>query len=285
MTLSFGEISWDTLLLLDSIPKPGCQAFVGEEVSIPGGCALNTAVHLAAMSGDVVLGGNDVGGDIYGDRIRESLTRFDVRFIAKQIKSKKTPRCDCLIDNKTKERSFLLWHDGIQQFRPDMFNEISLGNIDLAFVDPYLKEASSALLELIQKRCNKIWLQDLGPDDPRVALGDVVQISLDESEDLGEKKLRLLGQRYFRGRCSTLIATAGKNGVFLFRSDGLFIFREAQRAEVVDTTGCGDAFRAGAMVAWKKGRSWDEILQAGVERGAYQATLFGSNPLLVLTKL
>ena len=270
-------------MLADSIPKPGCQAFIKKELSVPGGCALNTAVHLGMMKEDVVLCGNDIGADIYGEKIKESLKKLGTKFISKQIAGKKTPRCDCLIDQETKERSFLLYHDGIQQFRPDMFDEIPFDKIEMAFIDTYLKEASSALLELIQNRCNKIWLQDLAPQDPRVALGDVVQISLDGSEDFAEENIRFLAQKYFRGRCSTIIATAGKIGAFLLRSDGSCMFEEAQETRVIDTTGCGDAFRAGAMAVWKKNKSWKEILEAGVARGAHQAAIFGSNPISGLT--
>ena len=265
-------------MLVDNIPKPGEQTFCHHVMDIPGGCTLNTAVHLAMMGEEVLLGGNDIGKDLFGEKLLDHLKKIHLKSTIQKKNPYGTPRCDVILDGKSRERSFVLHHKGIQTFRPEMVEKIDLSDIEIAFIDPYLKQASSAMLELIQNRCRKIWLQDISPDDPRVGLGDIVQISLKESTSVDQVKQ--IASQYFRGRCQAVFVTAGKQGAYLMRANKFFLHEPTSPIKVVDTTGCGDAFRAGALSVWRRNGSWKEMLVAGGMRGAYQASIWGSNPII-----
>lgn len=100
-----------------------------------------------------------------------------------------------------------------------------------------------------------------------------------------EDALMLSGQpdrgsaiRWFhdRGVKATAI-TLGAEGASLCRSGAAELLEAAPRVEVVDTTGCGDAFSAGFIAGLLEGRSDQESLRLGVAAGSCVATGLGSD--------
>lgn len=64
------------------------------------------------------------------------------------------------------------------------------------------------------------------------------------------------------------IETLGAQGVRASIGEKKYEFPAIPNITVVETTGAGDAFRAGLLSARAKGKSWQESLQKGIELGA-----------------
>jgi sugar/nucleoside kinase (ribokinase family) len=287
--LCFGEISWDRLWLLDELPRGSGDCHLLFEQEMPGGCALNTAGVLRALGARVTLGGNAVGDDARGRAIREHLRAAGVDDRVVLRPGIRTPFCQCLVSKRDGHRDFVLEHSGIQDFRPEsaaelarLVEECRAGRYSHAFVQPYIREAARRLLEDAQgaPQDSKMWvmIQDQAPDSEYVPLVDAIQISLPEDEDFTPARLAELARGYQRGRLATVFVTHGARGVAICEKEKApRIIPGVPAREVRDTTGCGDAFRAGLMAGLARGWGLDEAVALGQKVGAVKAGILGSH--------
>lgn len=75
----------------------------------------------------------------------------------------------------------------------------------------------------------------------------------------------------------TAIVKLGPDGACTW-IDGQCLHRPAFEAHVIDTVGAGDAFAAGAIVAWKAGQSLEDVLDAGNAFGRDAVEQRGARP-------
>lgn len=66
----------------------------------------------------------------------------------------------------------------------------------------------------------------------------------------------------------TLIETLGERGVRLVHENSETFFAAQKVENVVETTGAGDAFRAGVLAQLVQGKGWEESIENGIELGA-----------------
>jgi sugar/nucleoside kinase (ribokinase family) len=281
--LCFGEISWDRLWLLNRIPRGSGDCHLLFEQEMPGGCALNTACVLRALGASVTLGGNAVGDDERGRGIADHLKSagVDSRLVLRA--GVRTPFCQCLVSQDDGHRDFVLEHSDIQAFGgPELgtlVEECRRGHYAQAFVQPYVREASRRLLESVQE-VEGLWLliQDQEPDSEFVPLVDAIQISLPEGEEFTVTAIGSLTAPYFRGRMTRVFVTNGPHGVaHCERGEAPVLVPGVRAPEVRDTTGCGDAFRAGLMAGRLRGLSWADSIRLGTRVGALKAGILGSH--------
>jgi adenosine kinase len=80
-------------------------------------------------------------------------------------------------------------------------------------------------------------------------------------------------------RGGALILTLGEQGSEIHHADGLAKIPVVRAAEVVDPTGCGDAYRAGLLAGRVRGHSWETAGRMGSLMGAYQVAVAGTQNL------
>lgn len=291
--LCFGEISWDLRVLLPRLPKDSTSLtslFRQENHPVPlpvpvhegpGGCALNTAFALRVLGAPVTLSGNLLGDDDFGARIKHATRALGIRDEILQRAGISTALCYCVVEENTGERDFVLEHEFIQttdeNLVPQIAHEIRAGAYEYVFVQPYIREMSRRLLHEIQETSTWILTQDLAADSEFVELCDAIQISLEDHQEFHEDMISSLAKPYFRGRSQELFITAGARGVGYVRKGERARLFPGERAEkVIDTTGCGDAFRAGLMWGRANGLVIDEAIALGQLVGAYKAGVEGS---------
>jgi len=267
--LCVGEVSWDFAEVPD-----GSVATTGG----PGGCALNTAVALRWLGAGVTLAGNPLGLDAHGDAIVAALAAKGIEALVPRRAGIATPSCRCLVDRATGERAFVVSHADIQtpalDAIPVIAARIARGAYSHVFVQPYVEPLADALLARIAGAPVWIAMQDVAPDSPFVARGDALQISRDDADPAA---LAALAAPFFRGRMAELIVTAGARGAaWIARGEPPRWFAAVPVAPVVDTTGCGDAFRAGFMFARACGQPIDACFALAHRLGALKACLPGS---------
>jgi len=113
---------------------------------------------------------------------------------------------------------------------------------------------------------------------------DVVQMDRNECEALFGKKIKTFGQ--VAGYAKRILGTgAGKVLITLGALGGLFAYRESDKQKfvrfsnmkcnVLDTTGCGDAFAAGYLVSWHDNNDFAGALKWGTLMAAVNCEFVG----------
>ncbi len=82
---------------------------------------------------------------------------------------------------------------------------------------------------------------------------------------------------------STVIITAGKDGVYFSEFGKNFIHRPASNIHVVDTVGAGDAFHGGLMFGLARGWDINKAITLGIECGSINCQSFGARTGMLRT--
>lgn len=80
-------------------------------------------------------------------------------------------------------------------------------------------------------------------------------------------------------RFPAVVLTLGADGALFAARDGATTRVEAEPAEVVDTTGAGDAFAAGFLSLWTSSRDAHASLAAGAAAAARATSVLGARPV------
>lgn len=268
---------------MTELPSEGTDCHLISESAAPGGCALNSACVLHALGAPVTLAGSAVGNDDEGRAIVAYLEKHGIDSGLVVREGHRTQRCFCLVSQQTGARSFILSPGDMQWYGDELVREwlprIRAGEFSHVFIQPYVRAGAMRLLGEIQATPAWILIQDVEADDEAVPLTNVVQISLPESAVFTPEGVERVGRAYLRGRCSQVWLTAGARGVgVVTRGEPARLFPAVKvPGDIVDTTGCGDAFRAGAMWALFRGDSLEAAMKLGQQVGAYKAGVWGSH--------
>lgn len=281
--LCFGEVAWDGMWIVNRLPRSEGDCHLLLDQGGAGGCALNTACVLAGFGLPVDLAGNAVGQDLRGRTLRRYLRQVGVRSMIRSWSGVETPFCQCMVEEKTGYRQFILRHETIQETRPELWNDAvrraQKGAYSHAFVQPYLEELSFRFLTAIRD-VPDLWLmiQDVPAQSPFVPKVDAVQVSLTPEQKFDLKTCRSTSKAYFRGRLRQVFVTAGDRGAaYCERGSDPVLFPALQVPRVLDTTGCGDAFRAGVMAGLYRGLDIQKAVRLGIRWGARKAEVYGSH--------
>ena len=73
--ICLGRVKYDINLLVDVMPKEGSTQEFFNKVGNGGGCASNIGIGLSKWGVSVAMSGV-VGNDVYGNRVKEELTKM-----------------------------------------------------------------------------------------------------------------------------------------------------------------------------------------------------------------
>ena len=106
---------------------------------------------------------------------------------------------------------------------------------------------------------------------------DYLLPSLEEGKVLsGEDRAEVIAE-FLLQHYKSVVVTQGSTGAF-FASQTQRTRVDAKQAELVDSTGAGDAFAAGFLAATLEGQSVEGALELAVKTGAIAVTLVGGRP-------
>jgi len=282
--IGIGALNYDILYVVERIAGPGEEVGIIDINKAPGGSAANTIVALARLgidTGFVGVLGNDNEGDI-------AFMREGVDVMIKRVDGS-TGAAIGFIDSKG-ERTLYIY--------PGVNDKLRINDIDMEFVAnskfvhmssfvnraqlemlcelaTQLKESKSKLSFSPGMLCSKYELADLYTIIER---SEVVFLSENELESL------ISGDNY-EHRASKLLdigasivcVTLGERGCYVVNTAGESHLVEAYpTADVVDTTGAGDAFAAGFLYGLLYSKSIYECARAGNLLASYCIRKYGS---------
>jgi len=257
-----------------SFPASGEEIFADNFAIHPGGGAYITAAYLAAAGVDAALCSVLPGGPL-GHQVSQQIDQsgVDLSYCESAPKGG-TPQITVAISSKG-ERSFLTNRSGpalpdsIHRAMDDPdLTHLHIGEIATLADNPDLIQRAQKRALTVSLDCSwdEAWLKNFATPD----LIKPVDLFLPS-----EKELRMLlnfetplrdNADEIAKLAACVVVKQGAGGATCF-SGGTVIRSDAVGADVVDTTGAGDAFNAGFLAAWLYGGTPQDCLRSGNSLG------------------
>lgn len=270
-----GHVNWDVTVSVDRLPDPDGEAAIVDHHEGGGGSASNTAVALAGLGPEPTLVGS-VGDDRQGSLVRELLDGAGVDCAPLQVVDGVTTIKYLVVDGAGQVMVFA--NDGANE----RFDGGSLPEPTLAGADHlHLTSQRPATAKRLADRANDVGVQvsfdpgrrlDVRGYDRVYRLADVVFLNESEAATLEEPEL-------LEGGSGAVVIKRGGDGAEATRR-GRRVSHPGFPADVVDTTGAGDAFAAGFIAARLDGADLEEALAAGNACGALATQSVGAQTRL-----
>ncbi len=269
-SLICGSLAFDTImsfhgrfseaLLADQLHKINVAFLVPGIRREYGGCAGNIAYNLKLLGGDPLIMAT-IGQD--GAPYLERLNKQGI-----------STRCIRSFDDAYTAQAFITTdadNNQITAFHPGAMgnshhNKISeAGEVKLAIVAPdgrdgmieHARDCAAAKIPFIFDPGQGLPMFS-GPElIDFIELATYVAVNDYEAELLTERTGLSLPE--ISERVSALVVTRGEQGAEIFTADGRFDIPVVRVDQVIDPTGCGDAFRAGMLFGLTRGMDWMTI--------------------------
>jgi len=257
--VGLGALNYDRLYAVERIAKPGEEVGVIDVKGCPGGSAANTIVGLARLglsTGFIGIVGDDAeGGIIMDDFAAEGVDVSRIRRVRGS-----TGIALALVDAHGERALYV--YPGVN----DVLS-IDAGDVDCANNAQFIHMSSFVSAEQLemQKRlaketkakisfapgmlCFKFKFDDLKPIIERCM---VVFLNEKEIRSLTGADHKNGGEILLKTGAEIVVVTLGKDGCYI-ANEGIYV--APPKAEVVDTTGAGDAFAAGFLYGLLKGEN------------------------------
>jgi len=285
-SLICGSLAFDTImsfhgrfseaLLADQLHKINVAFLVPGIRREYGGCAGNIAYNLKLLGGDPLIMAT-IGQD--GAPYLERLKNQGI-----------STRCIRSFDDAYTAQAFITTdadNNQITAFHPGAMgnshhNKISeAGDVKLAIVAPdgrdgmieHARDCAAAKIPFIFDPGQGLPMFS-GPElIDFIELATYVAVNDYEAELLTERTGLSLPE--ISERVSALVVTRGEQGAEIFTADGRFDIPVVRVDQVIDPTGCGDAFRAGMLFGLTRGMDWMTIGRLASLMGAIKITSQG----------
>jgi fructoselysine 6-kinase len=256
------------------------DVFVNSGALLPGGNVLNVCADWAIQKAQIlkdqpvqanacdiaILGA--VGGDVYGQAIRDTLAPLAIDTSHLHTIDDITANHRICID-PSGERYFEpeAWTGGAyESFRLSVEDELFIQKADtvaITFNDPNLPR----VLALRRQSPFRLAVdfQDAWEPDEWTPWLDAIDVFFISGTPENEPMLAVWSGQH---PDKDFIATRGASGSVLYRNGVAHVQEAVAVPMVADTTGCGDAWLAGYLMATQAGAELREAMQAGAEAAA-----------------
>lgn len=246
-----------------------------DEVSV-GGNSLNFAAQCMYLGIDDVHIIGAIGDDRFGRRIENQLDQLNIdRSLLYRMKE--PTASNKIFINEDGDRYFKAnsWNGGaFDHFRLYENNWKIVEESDIVAMpagDPNLKE-------LLKRRHNNQlividFLDYLGIDFIKEHIDQIDIVFLSGKEEMLEELEELSSQKE-----TLIVPTLGAKGSMAFSEGKRYVQEAIQVDEIIDTTGCGDAFQAAFSVEWFSNRNIENSLKAGANAASKVLGFVGGVP-------
>ena len=289
--------------LLDTVAADRLYAAMGNARETSGGSAANSMAGIAAMGGRTAFIGQ-IADDQLGDIFRHDMRALGVQFDTLALpRSGNPPTGRCLIlVTPDAQRTMNTSPGASHLLTPDALDEKLIASAAILYLEGYLfgpelpraammraidiahgagREIAFTLSESVciaGRREAFTNMIDRGGIDLLFANEDEL-LQLTGGSALGEAMAMLAD------KVPTLVITRGAEGALALDGGEGIEVPAIQVGNVVDTTGAGDLFAAGFLVARARGHSLAKCLETGAIAAAEVISHFGARPEADLKKL
>lgn len=261
-----GAMAWDTVLHVASFPTPGGFTPKVRREERPGGSAANVAQAIATAGLETgfvtVLGRDPLGASLHQTLRTSELSHLDIRWIDGE-----TNHVLVLVDGEGDRSIIALAGDQLDSIHLD---QVSLRAGDIVVFVVWEESFRSDLQRATDAGC--ITVVGLGALVDGQVLGADIAFGSHVDVPPGTDPAHHLD------RFDRIVMTNGADGARQFSAHGV-IEQAAYPADVVDTTGAGDAFLAGYIATYAHGlRDGVEALRNGARWASVMVSMRASIP-------
>jgi len=280
--LAVGEVNIELILSgLSRIPEFGSEVLADGFSQHLGGCTANFAIFCARLEETVALVSH-VGFDEFGTFLIEELNRHGVSTEHVQTDHDLATGVSVTLSGRS-DRAFVTYPGTIDSVQAEEVTDELLATSEHLHVASYFLQSKlrAGIVDLL-KRARKAGVTislDTGYDPHEnwndgihevLPLVDVfLPNELEAANIAGQDNLEAAGC-VLAEVVPLVVIKLGERGCRATYG-GQAIQMPAYQVEVVDTTCCGDAFNAGFLHAWRRGKALAECLQQGNATGALVA--------------
>ncbi len=275
MVLVFGTICIDCIRRIGSLPKKGGYCAVEDQTELLGGEGANTACYLTMWRQEVVLAGNALGSGYDGEMLRMKLLEkgLDVHLLQK---TGTTPVCDVYV---TADGDRTMFGYGFhEEANHTPFDALPFKAGHWFTADPNIPNASRLAAKMAHTKKMKLYLMDFSRDNEIIPRGAVCQFGTDSVGERGNRELNMKWASDWTAKhnCTTIL-TDGSLGLYVVEpGDDPRYFPSFPAMVVIDSTGAGDAFRAGTLYGLIQNMSLNHALRFGAAAAALKVANLGA---------
>lgn len=267
--LCVGRVYADLVFQSRDLPSWGREVFTRGVEAVAGGGAFITAAYLRHLGHPVQLAGLAGGDGPFDAIVRSGIARCDLD--ARHLTFGAGAQVTVAIAGQ-EDRAFLTRRvpGPVPLPQATVFDHLHIGELATLIECPDLIGLARRAGASISVDCGD--QQGDWPASVPKLLAQVDVFMPNESE-----LSALQGAGLSADEAPLLVVKQGGQGARA-RTDGKWIAVPAKPAEVVDTTGAGDAFAAGFLGAWRAGATVKAALGQGVQMGALAVSRLGGLP-------
>ena len=248
--LCYGVLGIDQIVQVAWFPERNGHTRAVRDEEYVGGEATNTAVTLSGLGVDVRLMGYALGDDRRGALFLRAMRQFDVDIRKLDIDPSVRTGHAVILSDVNGGRT-ICGH--FPDVRSKPLTEADFEGVALLSVDPFLGENAVRAAEIARACDVTVFAIELTPDHPLAKFCDVV-INSDgfmRRHRMGTPSDVAVG--LLKAGVETVVITRGKMGSQVFQENGNSFEQPAYPVAARDTTGAGDAFRAGLIYGYLQG--------------------------------
>ena len=278
-----GAAAVDWVARVEEMPPLDGISSAVEYTPVPGGSGGNVAEGIARLGHSVsFLGavGDDEGGRLLLDAFVSA--GVDTRFVRVE-NGQRSAACFIAVDRRGQRMIFSLGGVALFDRTADISTDQLAGAKVLFITDAYQEVAQAAISCLatgglvVFNPGGLMTASGMEGLRPILKRSDVLIVSRRESEQLTEShSLEEAGRILTRSGPKSVLITLGEDGVLVVHEAGNVLVPARKVAQVVDTTGAGDAFAAGVIAGLLEGIPLEKAARLGVEVAAHKIQHFGS---------
>jgi sugar/nucleoside kinase (ribokinase family) len=257
--------------LIDADRATALYSLMGPGVETSGGSAGNTAAGIAALGGQVAYIGK-VADDQLGEVYAHDIRAIGVTFNTRPLKNSLPTARSFIFVTPDAQRTMQTFLGACTQLGPDDIDTQLVADSGVVFIEGYLwdlpeaiegiRKAAKAAKDAGRKvsfttsdafcvdRFRDQFIEFITNDVDILFANESEILSLFQVDDFDIAVERI------RGKCEIAAVTRSEKGSVVITSEHAYLV-EAQKVEVVDTTGAGDAYAAGFLYAYTQGRPLD----------------------------
>ncbi len=267
--ICYGSLIPDRVLRLPYFPHPGEGVHALSEHLYLGGEPCNVGGHLAAWGESVIIAGNNLGSDPLGTFVQKQLAaRIDTRVMSRVDPAVQTPTCYIWTTPDGERTIVPSWPTPTGWTLPgdELLHQARILSASIygPGMEQMLARARAVGLPLA--------VADIaGPDDPRLPGAAIVTTSravLQRRHDVHDLDRWMAAVHAASG--ALVVMSAGDAAVHALTSDGRHWSVVPPTIAPVDTTGAGDALKAGLIFGWLRGWSTQDTLRWSVAAASLQ---------------
>lgn len=258
--ICYGSVIADRVLELPRFPRPGeGMHALGERLYL-GGEPCNVGGHLVAWGVEVAIAGNRLGDDPLGAFMREQLCqRPRTRLVVESDPAIQTPTCYIWITPDGERTIVPSWPTPTGWTLPgdDLLRSARI--VSTSIYGPGMDE----MLSLARRWQIPLAVADIsGPDDPRLPGAALVATSravLRYRHNVHSIESWMATVQSAAG--ATVVVSDGPEPTLALSASGDWLTLQPPAIAPVDTTGAGDALKAGMILGWLNDWPLDQTLR------------------------